>query len=664
MRSLSLSAAIAAAIHSLPTLAAEVTVLDEIVVTAPQMQEPLTVDNNPKLPQQPVPANDGASFLKNIPGFNVIRKGGTDGDPVLRGQAGSRLNLLIDGAELLGGCGMRMDPPSAYVFPETFDRVTVLKGPQTVRYGNGNSAGVVLFDREPAAMQKAGAQGFASVMAGSWGRLDGVADASMAGTAGYVRGTATHAESDDYQTGGGDLVHSFYSRKSLNGAAGWTPDPHTRVEFSAVTSEAEAAYADRSMDGVRFDREGYGLKLERSDLTPWLQNLSFQAYHSFIDHVMDNYSLRNKAPTAMFMSNNPDRETQGVKASADLSLGRSDLMTLGADWRNDEHGLRTYSNMMEKDIDRLNRNRDMETSIMGVFAEWRHELSAHQRLISGLRYDDYTGERFNNAYGGVNARADFGLKSGFLRYEQDLVEQPMTAFIGLGHVERPFDYWEASTYKGLMPTGHLDPERTTELDAGLIWKTSRLNASLSAFYAKVDDYILTWNQGTPDNSRDDSSMNVDATRYGAEADLAWNFLPTWTLRSSLAYVRGENDTRDTPLAQTPPLEGRIGLAKQWEAWTFGGLVRLVAAQDRVDLGYGNIVGQDLQKTPGFATLALHVAYQPHKQVLFSLGVDNVFDREYAEHLSRTGAMVGGYTQNSQVDEPGRFFWAKLNYRLD
>ncbi|MFA5083641.1 MAG: hypothetical protein WC474_13900, partial [Hydrogenophilaceae bacterium] len=47
--------------------AEEAYTLDEVVVTAPRMAEPLTVVLDPKVPQQPVPANDGASFLKNVP---------------------------------------------------------------------------------------------------------------------------------------------------------------------------------------------------------------------------------------------------------------------------------------------------------------------------------------------------------------------------------------------------------------------------------------------------------------------------------------------------------------------------------------------------------------------------------------------------------------------
>ena len=107
-----------------PSIHAEtVKTFEPVVVTAPVTDAPLSITTNPKSPRQPVPAHDGADFLKSIPGFSVIRKGGTDGDPVLRGFSGSRLGILLDGQEVYGGCGGRMDPPTAYVYPESFDPV-------------------------------------------------------------------------------------------------------------------------------------------------------------------------------------------------------------------------------------------------------------------------------------------------------------------------------------------------------------------------------------------------------------------------------------------------------------------------------------------------------------------------------------------------------------
>ncbi|MBB1225771.1 TonB-dependent receptor plug domain-containing protein, partial [Klebsiella pneumoniae] len=98
---------------------------------------PLTFTTDPKIPRQPLPASDGTDYLKTIPGFSAIRNGGTNGDPVLRGMFGSRLNILTNGTSMPGACPARMDAPSSYISPENFDKLTVIKGPQTVLWGPG-----------------------------------------------------------------------------------------------------------------------------------------------------------------------------------------------------------------------------------------------------------------------------------------------------------------------------------------------------------------------------------------------------------------------------------------------------------------------------------------------------------------------------------------------
>jgi len=674
---------LAAAIAALCAFSAqaETSVFDEIIVTAPLTDSPLTLVLDPKKPQQPIPANDGASFLKNVPGFTLVRKGGTDGDPVLRGLAGSRLNLLVDGAEMLGGCGMRMDPPTAYIFPELFDKVTVIKGPQTLRHGNGNLAGVVLFDRDREKAEQPGVKGFGSLTAGSWERKDAVAGVTAAGSKGFIQANASHAESQDYEDGGGNKVHSSYERQSLNLNAGWKINEDTRLSVDTSGSRAEADYADRTMDGVKFDREGYGAKFEKKNISQVISKVEAQVYHNYIDHVMDNYSRRTK-PAGNYMVNNPDRETDGARFSTELILSPSTQLDIGLDAKANTHTLRTASNASQSVADAyasLARNKDLEDETLGVWTELRHDLNDKSRLKGGLRLDDWSADRWNGnssanygiATGGYIGSADETLPSGFLRYERDLEGQPAQFFIGLGHAERGMDHWEATTWNGLTPSSKLNPEKNNQLDTGVIWSTDRLSTSISIFYSKIDDYILTCNiaggcnaaspQQTGSTANYDS-INVDATRYGGEADMAWRFTDHWTLRGALSYVHADNDSMNVALAQTPPLEGRVGLDYTTGPWTLGGLVRMVDEQDRVHVNYGNIVGQDLGPTDGFATLALNASYKPTEKSLVSLGIDNVFDEKYAEHISRDGdaTAIAGYTGDARVNEPGRTLWAKAS----
>ena len=646
-------------------------VFDEIIVTAPQMSSPLTVEVDPKAPQQPVPASDGASFLKNIPGFSMVRKGGTDGDPVLRGLAGSRLPILLDGMDFHGGCSSRMDPPTAYVFPESYDNVTVIKGPQTVAYGNGNSAGVVLFEHDREVVEP-GTRGEISALAGSWDRYDLFANAQTASTQGYLEGAITHAESGNYEDGDGTEIHSFFERQSATLLAGYRPDLDTRIDLDAIVSRGEAAYADRSMDGSQFDRESYGATFAKDHVSPLVRNVTARVYHSYIDHVMDDYSLRTADSNAAAM--NPDRETNGARISLDLDLNPKNQLKLGADWRDDEHTARNKMDMsmpMNMTVAQasaytsLPRLADYESQFLGVFGELTHKLNAEQKIIGGLRLDDWSADRWsvsssmsdtsipNQTYIGAKSET---LPSGFVRFEQDLANAK--TYIGFGHNERPMDYWEATKYTGLQASSSLNPEKTNQLDAGLIWRNNQIQGSLSAFYAKVDDYILV--------KSDNTSSNIDATRYGTEADVAYKLDSNLTLRGGIAYVRAENDTRNVPLAQTPPLEGTLGLDYKAGAWTFGSVFRAVAKQDRIDEGYGTIVGQDLSSaTAGFGTLALNANYQADESMRFSFGMDNVFDKTYAEHISKSAASITGYSDATgvRVNEPGRSVWLKANLKF-
>jgi iron complex outermembrane receptor protein len=158
--------------------------------------------------------------------------------------------------------------------------------------------------------------------------------------------------------------------------------------------------------------------------------------------------------------------------------------------------------------------------------------------------------------------------------------------------------------------------------------------------------------------------NVDATSFGGEAGARWNFTGHWNADATLAWVRGDNETDKAPLAQLPPLEARLGLGWDNGTWSAGSLLRLVDRQDRVDPGKGNIVGQDIGATPGFAVFSLNGGWQPRDDVQLAVGVDNVFDIDYAEHISRSGgAMVSGFVQTTRVNEPGRNIWLTAEMRF-
>lgn len=663
-----------------PLLAGAETTLAPLVVTAAPEAEPLTVVTDPRAPRQPIPALDGADILKTIPGFTVIRKGGTSGDPVFRGMAGSRLNILLDGEHILGGCGGRMDPPTAYVFPESYDRMVVLKGPQSVIHGPGSSAGTVRFERDRETVDASGQRIGASLTAGSFGRLDLMGDARYATPDFYVRGTATRTRADDYRDGDGDKVHSAYKRWSGTVALGWTPGDDTLLELSLARSDGEAAYADRMMDGSAFDRENIGLRFEQRRISPLLAKLEAQVYRNYIDHVMDNFTLRSGTAPAARSVSNPDRLTRGGRVAADLDLAPATRLTVGIDAQDNEHTVRTGAGVNAAALYKAaRRTTDASFRNWGVFGEFTHELGDADRVIAGLRQDRWSAKDHRSTTVTAGQRRSDTLHSGFARWEHELAAVGGTAYAGIGHAERFPDYWETIAQGKHSETTNsaflTKPEKTTQLDLGLSWRAGTLNGNLSAFYAHIDDYILTDSFNTNvrfgrPTATTNVVRNIDARSYGFEAGTTWRFAPHWQADASLAWVRASNRTDGTPLAQTPPLEARFGLNWDNGIWSAGALWRVVAAQKRIDPGKGNIVGQDLRvggRTAGFGVFSVNGGYRLNKQLSFTAGIDNLFDKKYAEHLSRGGfanLAAAGYQVDTRVNEPGRTLWVKASLALD
>ncbi|UVL62211.1 TonB-dependent copper receptor [Pseudomonas sp. B21-032] len=641
--------------------------LSPTVITAVAPSSPLTIVTNPKDPRQPVPASDGADYLKTIPGFSAIRAGGTNGDPVLRGMFGSRLNILTNGGVMLGACPNRMDAPTSYISPETYDRLTVIKGPQSVIWGPGASAGTILFDREPEKFGELGSRVNASLLGGSNGRFDKVLDAAAGNRYGYARFVGNQSRSDDYEDGKGDTVPSRWDKWNGDVALGWTPDADTLVELTAGKGDGEARYAGRGMDGSQFKRESLGLRLEKSNIGEVFDKLEAQIYYNYADHVMDNYSLRTPSGMGMMgmpMVSNVDRRTLGGRIKGTWRWDDLQLIS-GIDAQTNEHRQRSG---MGVDVHKhMAWTKDADFHNYGVFGELTWYAAEQDRLITGARLDRASAKdyRATSATRG-DTRADT-LPSGFIRYEHDLVDIPATTYVGLGHAQRFPDYWELFSPKS-GPAGSVNafdsikPEKTTQLDFGIQYQTDTVDAWASGYVGQIRDYILFDYRPGMMGMPSSQAQNIDARIMGGELGAAYKLTSNWKADATLAYAWGKNSSDGKALPQMPPLESRLGLTYSRDVWSAGALWRLVAAQNRIAENSGNVVGKDYEKSGGFGVFSLNGAYKVSNNLKLSAGVDNLFDKAYAEHLNLAGNAGFGYpaTDPQPINEPGRTFWTKVD----
>ncbi|MGM0630237.1 MAG: TonB-dependent copper receptor [Pseudomonadota bacterium] len=646
---------------------------ERIIIIGESMRSPSEWVVDSKQPRQPLPAHDAGDFLKSLAGFSATRKGGASSDPLFRGMGAGRLTIVNDGQMLQGGCSSRMDPPTAYITPQSYDSVTIIKGPQTVLFAG--SAASIHFEREDTVFDSPEFTGYLNATAAQYGRLNTTADLTWGAKQGYIRVNASGATADDYEDGSGNSINSQYERWSGDIDLAWTPSQQQRLMLKLGTSDGEAAYADRSMDGVLFDRESVALNYQWQPAKGKLEELSVNTYFNTIDHVMDNYSLRDFTPSMMMpnpTARNPDRYSRGLKIATEWQLTASGYLKAGIEHNESSHRDRMSKDQFNMPFETLDRVDDAFIEQDGVYAEYRHNLTKQWRLVSGYRLDKWsmTDKRLSimsvsapsQPNPTANETRNNDLNSGFLRLEKQLENGYW--YVGWGQSERFPDYWEAIGNNRQSPTSisafYTDAETNQQWDAGLDIGSEKWQLDASIFYSQVDDFILL-QQGMMMQS--DTVRNVNARTWGGETTLSYQLTQPWSVSAALAITRGTNITDDRYLPQQPADELRIASDYRHNQLTYSLLWRLVDKQERTAVNQGNVIGYDLGDSPGYGVLSANIDWKIDPKWQLSLGIDNILDKNYAEHLSRSAASISGYQQIDKVNEPGRTIWLQTNYHF-
>jgi iron complex outermembrane receptor protein len=233
---------------------------------------------------------------------------------------------------------------------------------------------------------------------------------------------------------------------------------------------------------------------------------------------------------------------------------------------------------------------------------------------------------------------------------------------GMGHVTRAAGVTERYFAYALSPSGllvgnpTLDAEKKREISIGANFGGQIWDGSVTAYYYSIADYILPVFLGSRVIMGDETPVrgfeNTDATLAGL--DFSFRIRPSnrWSIPGSLFYVRGEDQTRGVPLPEIPPLE--FALAGRWSfpgrvsGWLqLGG--RYVAEADRIDPDFPE------DETPSFTVWHLRGRFDVARYLDIEAGVENLFNEEYWEHLTREAAgNVPGLIPGQNIPQPGRF----------
>lgn len=658
----------------------------DVVAELPQVPSITTIDTDAL--RSGAPIGDGAEVLRAVPGLSLGRMGGHGLEPVIRGLAQTNLNVLIDGAYIHGGCPNRMDPPTSFAAAESYDEVVVIRGVQTLRYGGGGVGGTVLYQRHAPTFgdeldwRGEAAVGFSTVLDGP----DASLDASVGTDRWSLRLVGSLRDQDNYEDGDGNEVRSAFESQSATALLGWSVNETTRLEASVERLETDdVLFAGAGMDAP-YDRTWiYRLRLFGDPVDGGSLRWSATVYHDTVDHLMDNYSLRElTAPMAMRVPTTSDTSGGRAMAEWDLAAWR---VSVGGDWQLNRRDATRFAGPNPDMVQTVQSIMwpDVEIENAGVFSEASVDLAERVRLTAGVRVDRWDAEArdaevptmggvgpsprmlWSLYYPGVEPSWQDTTVGGLVRVDWSLGRG--TLFAGLSRTARAADATErflgANSPTPMMrwvgnPT--LEPAVHNQLELGYDWSGAGAAFQGSLFADRVDDFILRDRaHGQAGILRDDGAFvyrNVEAERLGGEISGRVELAPRLAIDGSVSYVRVENTTDDRPVAEVPPLEGRVALTWRADRWSAAGAVRAAAKQTRVDADPMTGSGLDTGETPSWAVLDLSGSLRLGFGFDLVAGIDNLLDETYATHLNRASVFD---PVPVQVNEPGRVLWARLRW---
>jgi hemoglobin/transferrin/lactoferrin receptor protein len=201
----------------------------------------------------------------------------------------------------------------------------------------------------------------------------------------------------------------------------------------------------------------------------------------------------------------------------------------------------------------------------------------------------------------------------------------------------------------------LDPETSLNLDVGLRTENQRYQAGLSLYYNQVDDLIqkILVNPSEPVSQQVYQYQNIsEATLYGGELDMRYFVDDTWNLFGSVTVSRGKDKRDNGALGGIPSHKATYGVQYETEWSNLYTNLELSA----VSALRQNRIGMGERKTPGYTLLNFRAYLVYRDEISLSVGIENLLDRLYYDHLSYGWQQLG-------YAEQGRNVTFELNYRF-
>jgi len=500
---------------------AELTTLDQIVVTATRNLEPRSeVAASIAVVTADEIAARGATrledVLQDVIGLHLVSQGSAAAlvTPSIRGSESQQVLVMIDGIRLNSPQLGLADLSNLPVALGDIERIEVLRGPASALYGSNALGGVIhIITRQPEATPQTRV---------SWS--EGRADSRRVSVS-----TARKLEKFRYRIGlekqqsQGFRVNSDYDQFNADTQLGYRLSPSYDLQFNAYHFDRE-----NGTPGTTAFPSPSARQLDRNTLASLtLSELS----GPLTWRIKESYERRNNRyrNPDWFIDDSHKVETYGSELQGTLEQNRHTL-TLGLDYFLDS--------LDSSQLDEIDQERG------SLFAQYQLDATSMLQLLFGLRYDIHS--NFDNELS-PRASALFKLSdSTRLRASASKAFRAPT----LNDL-----YWPLTSFPGYTEMGNPDltPETAWEYEIALDQDLGESGSFLLSTFLRETDGLINWQDLDPDPLVDYwQPVNInDARIWGVETGIDYRFCRSFAAGGNYTWLSAKDRNTDAHLAGKP-----------------------------------------------------------------------------------------------------------------
>ena len=569
-----------------------------------------------------------ASTLKNETGLAIRSMGPAPARPVIRGLGSDRIAITEDGIQTTDLSATSPDH-AVSVEPFTIERVEVVRGPKVLLKNSTTMGGVVNIIRNeiPIEVPKSftGNTGFYGETSNS-GYLGAFVGQLPLGKF-VFRSEVTYRKANDLRTPNDVLKNSDIETNNYSAGVSFIDDwGFTGFSIREFKSDygVPGGFVGAHPNGVNISmlkrqiNGKFNLKID----TESFENIELQLSRDYYKHT--EYE-RADLIGAQFVIYN-------FRGSLDLSnkkLGLFDFGTSGISFEIRDFNIGGF-----------------------VFTPPTKSLKVSSYSYQTFEVSDFSFEAafrfsfddFNPRFANPSSDPKFVIKRNFLTYSLSFsalysINKNLSAGINVNKSSRVPTIEELysegphlAAYSYEIGNPNLESENGIGIELFSFYKNENIFLMLTAFRNDFSYFI------TPRNSGQINSQTllpiyktegVSALFYGLESYFELKFWDNFTISNSLSYTYGEFKESSSPLPQIPPLKNIVQLKFSQDNLSTGISSEIASSQRRVDLFE--------TKTDAYIIFSSYVQYSFETGSLihnFSLNGDNLFNKEYRNHLSR------------------------------